>query len=345
MTLHKPRLSDPRRLAGLILVVVAVFVVAVAGTLVAKSRTARVEATGGATSSADLRIKEVELEEVSDGVRWRLRAEEALVFKPEGRTALKKIAVDVFERERSWTIVGEEGDLYEATKNVEIRNNVVLTSSDGLRLETSVLRWQDELPNFQDISTDQAQLTSDDRWKTFFFCGYGFDVTRNKERCPETAAALREIPGLTTAFYSILGPHKHLPAHGGPYKGVLRYHLALKVPGPPDACRIRVGDDVRSWVEGKSLVFDDVNEHEAWNDTDGTRVVLFVDFVRPLAGTAKWVNAAIKYMKSRDEFVQILHANVPKRFWSSFDDNVPRKGKTTFAYPVGKDLPSDCSGT
>src|SRR5437870_11367304 len=63
MTLHKPRLSDPRRLAGLILVVVAVFVVAVAGTLVAKSRTARVEATGGATSSADLRIKEVELED------------------------------------------------------------------------------------------------------------------------------------------------------------------------------------------------------------------------------------------------------------------------------------------
>ena len=139
-----------------------------------------------------------------------------------------------------------------------------------------VLRWQDELPNFQDISTDQAQLTSDDRWKTFFFCGYGFDVTRNKERCPETAAALR----------------------------VLRYHLALKVPGPPDACRIRVGDDLRSWVEGKSLVFDDVNEHEAWNDTDGTRVVLFVDFVRPLAGTAKWVNAAMIKVIGWSPFVQ-----------------------------------------
>jgi hypothetical protein len=59
----------------------------------------------------------------------------------------------------------------------------------------------------------------------------------------------------------------------------------------------------------------------------------------------KWVNAALKYMKNRDEFVKILHVNVPKRFWSSFDDNVPRKGKATFAYPYGKDLPSDCSGT
>jgi aspartyl/asparaginyl beta-hydroxylase (cupin superfamily) len=30
------------------------------------------------------------------------------------------------------------------------------------------------------------------------------------------------------------------------------------------------------------MIFDDTYEHEAWNDTDKTRVVLFVDFVRPL---------------------------------------------------------------
>ena len=73
---------------------------------------------------------------------------------------------------------------------------------------------------------------------------------------------------------------------------MLRYHLALKVPGPPDACRIRVGDDVRSWVEGKSLVFDDVNEHEAWNDTDGFRTILFVDVIRPLP----WPVAALNWL-------------------------------------------------
>jgi polar amino acid transport system substrate-binding protein len=58
-----------------------------------------------------------------------------------------------------------------------------------------------------------------------------------------------------------------------------------------------------------------------------------------------WVNAALKDMKGRNEFVQILHDNVPKRFWSTFDDNVPRAGKANFSYPVGKDLPSDCTGT
>jgi LPS export ABC transporter protein LptC len=127
--------------AATILGMVVVFIFAVAGTLIAKSRVPPSEAPGTVASSADLRIKEAQIEEVTAGVRWRLKAEQALIFEAEGRTALRTIAVDVFERERSWTIVGEEGDLFQATKNLEIRKNVVLISSDGVRLETNVLRW------------------------------------------------------------------------------------------------------------------------------------------------------------------------------------------------------------
>ncbi len=83
---------------------VALFVAAVGVTLLVKSRMARVESMGPATASADLRIKEAELEEVSGGVRWRLKAEQALVFEDEGRTALKRISVQVFEGDRVWTI-------------------------------------------------------------------------------------------------------------------------------------------------------------------------------------------------------------------------------------------------
>lgn len=131
-----------RFVAAAILGMVVVFVFAVAGTLIAKSRVPPSEPVGTVASSADLRIKEAQIEEVTGGVRWRLKAEQALMFDAEGRTALRTIAVDVLDRDRSWTIVGEEGDLFQATKNLEIRKNVVLTSSDGVRLETSVLRWQ-----------------------------------------------------------------------------------------------------------------------------------------------------------------------------------------------------------
>jgi len=167
-----------------------------------------------------------------------------------------------------------------------------------------VLRYHDDLPNFQDISTDQYSITDDDRWKTFFFYGYGFTAGKNVERCPATARLLREIPGMTTAMFSILSPHKHIPPHGGPYKGVLRYHLGLMVPEPADQCGIRVGDDVRHWREGGSLVFDDTWEHEAWNRTDGTRVVLFVDFKRPLAGAAKVLNEAVLKLIGFSPFIQ-----------------------------------------
>ena len=56
---------------------------------------------------------------------------------------------------------------------------------------------------------------------------------------------------------------------------------------------------------------------------------------------SRWVNAALRYMKKKDEFVKILRANAPARLVPDFLDNVPRP-KNTFAYPVGKDVASIC---
>jgi ornithine lipid ester-linked acyl 2-hydroxylase len=74
---------------------------------------------------------------------------------------------------------------------------------------------------------------------------------------------------------------------------VLRYHLGLIVPQDAEACRIRVGEDFRHWEEGESLIFDDTFNHEVWNDTDETRVVLFVDVLRPLPFPESAINRAI----------------------------------------------------
>jgi len=156
-----------------------------------------------------------------------------------------------------------------------------------------VLEDREALPNFQDISVDQASITNDDKWKTYFLYGYGFKSEANCARCPDTARLCAEIPGMKTAFFSILSPHKHIEAHRGPYKGVLRYHLGLRIPEPRDCCRIRVDDEVRHWSDGGSLIFDDTYDHEAWNETDEVRVVLFVDFVRPLRFPASLINRLV----------------------------------------------------
>jgi polar amino acid transport system substrate-binding protein len=57
--------------------------------------------------------------------------------------------------------------------------------------------------------------------------------------------------------------------------------------------------------------------------------------------TVNWVNAALRLMKSKDEFVKIMRANAPARLVGDFLDNVPRP-RNSFAYPVGRDLPSIC---
>jgi len=132
-------------LARMILAVVAVFVVIVTATLVVKSRKATVEPLSEpAVTTADLQIKHVDLEEEAQGIRWRLKADQALMYDQAGLTQLRKLTANIFQKDRAWTIVGEEGDLDRASKNVEVRQNVVVTSNDGMRLETSVLRWDAE---------------------------------------------------------------------------------------------------------------------------------------------------------------------------------------------------------
>jgi beta-hydroxylase len=90
-------------------------------------------------------------------------------------------------------------------------------------------------------------ITQDNHWKTFFFYGYGFECEENCRLCPETARVLKSIPGVKTAFFSILSPGKYIPPHRGPYNGVLRFHLGLIVPEPREQCRIRVADNIRHW--------------------------------------------------------------------------------------------------
>jgi ornithine lipid ester-linked acyl 2-hydroxylase len=172
-----------------------------------------------------------------------------------------------------------------------------------------VMEYADELPNFQDISPRQSRIANDNRWKTFFFYGFGFKAQQNCDRCPETARLLKQIPGLKVAFFSILAPGKHIPEHRGKHKGLIRYHLGLKVPEPKEACRIRLADQVAYWEEGKSLIFDDTYFHEVWNDTNDYRVVLFLDVARPLRFPLSLVNWVANRAIALSPVVQVAKGN------------------------------------
>lgn len=167
-----------------------------------------------------------------------------------------------------------------------------------------VLTRKDELPGFHELATDVASISQDSGWKSFLLCGYGFQANKNIKACPRTWAACQNIPGLTTAMFSILEPGKHLPPHRGPYNGVLRLHLGLIVPEPREQLGIRVDKDVYRWREGESVIFDDAYEHEAWNRTPHTRVVLFVDFHKPLRFPANVLNWLLLHLAVFTPFIR-----------------------------------------
>jgi ornithine lipid ester-linked acyl 2-hydroxylase len=169
----------------------------------------------------------------------------------------------------------------------------------------NLLTRKDELPGFHEICGELRSISADRDWKTFLFVGYGVNSDEAMRLCPETWRILQMIPGLKTAMFSVFEPGKHLKPHRGPYNGVLRLHLGLVVPDtPPRTVAIRVDDEVCHWQEGKVLIFDDAYEHEAWNHSDETRVVLFVDFVKPLRFPASFVNRLILNIAAFTPFIR-----------------------------------------
>lgn len=115
-------------------------------------------------------------------------------------------------------------------------------------------------------------------WSVYGLVAFGNRIDPALKCCPKTAALLARVPGLTTAGFSRLAAGTHIRAHVGWVRTVYRLHMGLVV--PPD-CALRVGSETQPWQEGKCLVFDDTVEHEAWNRSGDSRVILLLDFLRP----------------------------------------------------------------
>lgn len=246
-------------------------------------------------------MNKISLSVLKDRVRW-------LIVHGIGANLLWK-----FEKIISrYSIIGDkpffEREQFQWVPQLEANWKIVRQELD------EILKYRDHLPNFQDISPDQVyRLSADDLWKTYFLYGYGKKAEKNCKICPESTRIVEQIPGLKTAFFSILLPGKHIPEHRGAYKGFVRCLLGLKIPEPREKCRLRIYNEVRYWEEGKCMIFDDSFPHEAWNETDDIRVVLFIDVVRPLRFPMNLVNQLVIKIIASTPFVR--DANRNQKYW------------------------------
>lgn len=156
----------------------------------------------------------------------------------------------------------------------------------------AILKHREAIPAFHDISPDQKKISKGTNWRTFILFGFGNKLEKNARQAPLTTRLLEAVPNLQTAWFSILSPGYHIPAHRGVSKGIVRAHLGLIIPKDAEKCRMRVSDTINVWHPGKIFVFDDTYEHEVWNDTEEERVILLFDFDRPMRFWGKLISKA-----------------------------------------------------
>ena len=174
--------------------------------------------------------------------------------------------------------------------------SIIEQSFDTVKAEFENVNKHFEIPAYHEVEQRvyaiSGRVDPNLKWKVFLLYYSGEIPDLAKELCPKTCALLKGIPNIYKVFFSVLEPGKSIPAHHGPYRGYLRYHLGLKVPkaSPP---YIRIKDQIYHWKERESILFDDTWEHEVVNKSNQERAVLIIDLLRPLPFFPRQINRFI----------------------------------------------------
>lgn len=187
---------------------------------------------------------------------------------------------------------------YTITKDLEENYN---------ELKKEFLNIKGKLKNFEKISREQAKLINfTGAWKTTIFKA-GKTFLRNVDNCPLLKSILIKYPDVVYAMISVLEPGAKLTPHKGTYGGVLRIHLGIEI--PQGDVFLSVDNIKKYWENGKVLVFDDKFMHYAENNTLNSRVVLFIDIVKPLPYIINLYNRCIIKLIECSPFIKRMIEN------------------------------------
>lgn len=119
-------------------------------------------------------------------------------------------------------------------------------------------------------------------WDAYGIFWAGREIDR-RTRAPLAKEVLSSWQSIVfNAGYSLMRPGANIKPHVGYTSDVLRLHLGVYAPvSDPALVGLRVGGVIQGWVEGECVLFDDTQEHCAWNKSAQPRVVLLVDLLRP----------------------------------------------------------------
>lgn len=150
--------------------------------------------------------------------------------------------------------------------------------------------------NFEEIKKETLQFTANNKlipyfnksllskqnsWKTEGLLFWGYFFRRRHNAFKKTWRIAKQIPGIISFSISELDANSKIKPHNGDTNAIIRVHFPLVVPAGLPACSFTVKGETRAWEEGKVLLFNDAQVHEAQNLTNEKRLVLLIDVIRP----------------------------------------------------------------
>ena len=165
------------------------------------------------------------------------------------------------------------------------------------------------IPSAGEVSAEQLRIENEHKWKTLVLKVFGYYNKDNCDKCPVTYNTLKDYDNIVSALFSVMEPGTHIKPHRGVFNGVVRYHLGIIIP-KSDKVFINIDNQKRFWKENKSFVFDDTLLHEAINNSQEKRVIMIIDFLRPLPPPLDLVNKAILKIISKSPLIQNIIENL-----------------------------------
>ncbi len=167
----------------------------------------------------------------------------------------------------------------------------VLPFADAYEAETDAIYAEmerilgDTRPFHYDVSEAERGKLTYGSWDAYFFFSDGEREDAHHAACPHTSSVLARLPldhvrdhGPEVCF-SVMRPGARILPHRGVTNTRAVLHLGLEI---PEGCALDlVGVQEIHWQRGKCFAFDDTFEHQAWNNSDKTRVVLLGDIWNP----------------------------------------------------------------
>jgi len=154
------------------------------------------------------------MDQVQDSFFGQLKQRRRRLIKQTGKTFIRSMSEFLGRQSLVPDTPVLDPSQFAFTKTLEANWETIRDEARG------ILKHRDSIPSFDQVSPDQKRISKGGSWRTFFLIGFGERLSKNCAQAPETTKLLEQIPGIQTAWFSILAPGYHIPAH----RGVTRRH-------------------------------------------------------------------------------------------------------------------------